>query len=94
LACFVGATTPWRIGIKQALGKLEVPGPLAPVVGEGGFHGLAVTLAHAERVVHPPPHHRDPFDRMLVAPAQLEGLTVMTIDPRFRDYDVPLFPFP
>jgi len=91
-ACFVSAATLWEIGIKRALGKLEVPAELAPVVAEEGFHGLAISFAHAERAACLPPHHRDPFDRMLVAQAQVEGLTLMTADERFRAYDVDIFP--
>jgi PIN domain nuclease of toxin-antitoxin system len=92
IACFVSAATLWEIGIKRALGKLEAPAALAPVVAEEGFHGLPVTLVHAECAARLPPHHRDPFDRMLVAQAQMEGLTIMTVDKRFREYNVPLFP--
>ena len=92
-ACFVSAATLWEIGIKRALGKLDVPETLAPAIAEEGFHGLPISLAHAERAACLPPHHRDPFDRMLIAQAQLEGLTIMTVDRRIRCYDVALFPF-
>jgi PIN domain nuclease of toxin-antitoxin system len=92
-ACFVSAATLWEIGIKQALGKLDAPQGLAPVIAEEGFHGLAIGLGHAERAARLPPHHRDPFDRMLIAQAQTEGLTIMTADSQFARYDVALFRF-
>jgi PIN domain nuclease of toxin-antitoxin system len=92
-ACFVSAATLWEIGIKRTLGKLDAPQALAPAIAEEGFHGLAISLAHAECAARLPPHHRDPFDRMLVAQAQIEGLTIMTVKKRLRPYDVALFPF-
>lgn len=93
VACFVSAATLWEIGIKRALGKLEAPASLAPAMAEEGFHGLPISLAHSECAACLPPHHRDPFDRMLVAQAQLEGLTIATVDQRLRRYDIALFPF-
>jgi PIN domain nuclease of toxin-antitoxin system len=92
-ACFVSAATLWEIGIKRALGKLDVPQGFATVIAEEGFHGLTVSLGHAESATQLPPHHRDPFDRMLIAQAQTEGLTIMTVDRTFALYDVTLFRF-
>lgn len=74
--------------IKRALGKLRAPSLLASVVVEQGFSPLAITAAHAECAGSLPQHHRDPFDRMLVAQAQLEGLAIVTRDPSFEMYDV------
>lgn len=92
-ACFVSAATLWEIGIKRALGKLDAPRTLSPVIAEEGFHGLTISLRHAELAAQLPPHHRDPFDRMLIAQAQTEGLTIMTVDRTFARYDVALFRF-
>ena len=61
-------------------------------VFDSGFEPLPISLAHAASVGNLPPHHRDPFDRMLVAQAALEGLTIVTRDPAFAAYEVPLLP--
>jgi PIN domain nuclease of toxin-antitoxin system len=84
----VSAASIWEASIKQALGKLDLPGSLRVAVDDEGFHPVAITLEHAERAGGLPDHHRDPFDRMLVAQAQLEGLTFVTRDPVFDAYDV------
>lgn len=84
----VSAVSVWEIGIKRALGKLEAPDALVTHISDAGFEGLSVSLEHAERASALPPHHRDPFDRMLVAQAQLERLAVVTRDRRFASYDV------
>lgn len=89
---YFSAASSWEIAIKQALGKIQFSGPLASVLPQA-FQDQAVTPlpvehAHAFRVAELPPHHRDPFDRMLVAQAQLEDLKLLTGDPRFREYDV------
>jgi PIN domain nuclease of toxin-antitoxin system len=86
----VSAASIWEAAIKAALGKLEVPESLATAVGEEGFEPLPITLDHAERAGALPPHHRDPFDRMLIAQALAEGLTVVTHDPAFEPYGVAL----
>jgi PIN domain nuclease of toxin-antitoxin system len=84
----VSAASIWEAAIKRELGKLEMPDGLAEVVVEEGFEPLPIRLEHAERAGALPPHHRDPFDRMLVAQAQSEGLTLVTRDPWFDAYDV------
>jgi PIN domain nuclease of toxin-antitoxin system len=84
----VSATTVWEIGIKRSAGKLRFDGSIADQVEANGFETLAITAAHAERAGALPPHHRDPFDRMLVAQAQAERLTIVTRDPAFDAYDV------
>jgi PIN domain nuclease of toxin-antitoxin system len=86
----VSAASIWEASIKAALGKLEVPEALATAVVEEGFEPLPITFNHAERAGALPPHHRDPFDRMLVAQALVEGLTVVTHDPAFEPYGVDL----
>ena len=85
---FVSAVSGWEIGIKKAKGRLVAPDNLAAVVGEKRFEHLPLTFDHAERAATLPPHHRDPFDRMLVAQAQAEGLTLVTHDSRIPLYDV------
>lgn len=86
----LSATVVWEIAIKRALGKLDVPaGYVASLLGYA-FVPLEITLQHAEAVEHLPHHHGDPFDRMLVAQAQVEGATIVSRDPRFAPYDVPV----
>lgn len=88
----VSAVSAWEIGIKRALGKLRFDGPLASTVGQGGFEPLTISLEHAERAGDLPRHHRDPFDRMLVAQAQVENLTIVTRNQQFAAYDVSVLP--
>lgn len=84
----VSAASIWEIGIKMALGKLDAPGDLPDRVLDFGFEMLPITAEHGWRVKLLPPHHRDPFDRMLIAQAQIEGLPILTADSAFADYDV------
>lgn len=86
----VSAVSIWEAGLKSALGKLEMPERLDHAAIEEGFEPLAVTFEHAERVGRLPWHHRDPFDRMLVAQAQVEELAIASRDSAFDDYDVPV----
>lgn len=88
---FVSAASGWEIAIKTALGKLSAD--LDEIVRtslEVGFEELPVTLVHARRVHSLPPRHRDPFDRMLVAQALEEGLTVVTHDALVVAYGAPI----
>jgi PIN domain nuclease of toxin-antitoxin system len=87
---FFSAVTPWELGIKRALGRIVIPDGLADALTACGFTPLPITPAHAERAPVLPPHHRDPFDRMLVAQAQLDALTLVTADDTLRSYDVDL----
>ena len=84
----VSAASAWEIGIKQAIGKLTGPHDLSTELATNGFTELPVTVAHALAAGALPPHHSDPFDRMLIAQARLEGLTLVTRDPRFAEYGV------
>ncbi len=84
----VSAASAWEIGIKQASGKLTGPDDLQTEVATNGFTELPVTLAHALAAGALPPHHADPFDRMLVAQSRLEGLTLVTRDDRLADYGI------
>jgi PIN domain nuclease of toxin-antitoxin system len=86
----VSAVSVWEAGIKVALGKLRLGRDLAVETSRHGFTELPVGFAHARAAGELPPHHADPFDRMLVAQAQLEGLTLVTRDPAFTPYRVPL----
>lgn len=88
---FVSAATPWELGIKRALGKLKMPEGLVDELESEGFVSLSITATHAELAPALPPHHRDPFDRMLVAQAQLETLVLVTADKALASYDVELF---
>jgi len=85
-AVYVSAASAWEAAIKQALGRLELPDRFEAGVEASGFEKLAVTFTHAERAGALPPHHRDPFDRMLVAQALEEGLTMVTHDTRLEPY--------
>lgn len=90
----LSAASSWEIAIKHALGKLPLPEEPATYVPErmrrSGVDGIAVDHAHALHVASLPSHHRDPFDRLLIAQAQLEGLVILTADPSFQLYDVEL----
>ena len=95
---YLSAASAWEIAIKHALGKLPLPDPPAIYVPDrmrlSGFEGLAVTHAHALAVAVLPPHHRDPFDRILVAQARGEGLTLVTADAALEPYDVSMVRVP
>jgi PIN domain nuclease of toxin-antitoxin system len=86
----VSAASAWEISIKKALGKLAAPDDLEHQLEAGGFEPLPISVAHAVAAGHLPRHHEDPFDRMLIAQALAEGLTVVTRDKRFYDYGIPL----
>lgn len=88
---FVSVVTPWELGIKRSLGKLSMPDGLVDVLESGGFTSLSITAAHAELAPALPPFHRDPFDRMLVAQAQLETLLLVTADKALASYDIEQF---
>ena len=85
---YVSAVSGWEIAIKTALGRLHPRRTVAEAILVSGFEELPVRLRHAEALGRLPPHHRDPFDRMLAAQALAEGLTVVTRDPAFGAYGV------
>jgi PIN domain nuclease of toxin-antitoxin system len=87
---FVSAVSAWEIAIKAALGKIVANAPLAEAIRDYGFSALPITLEHGDAVRALPRHHRDPFDRMLIAQAGVEGLSIVTADPQFAAYDVPI----
>lgn len=78
----------WEISIKKALGRLEAPDDLAEAVDAAGFTKRAITFADVHRLGSLPPHHRDPFDRMLVAQALEEGAPIVSCDPQIAKYQV------
>lgn len=84
----VSAAVIWEIRIKQALGKLEIPSNFLRVIRDQGFELLSITADHAYAAGDLPMHHRDPFDRMIIAQAKMEGLKVITHDMMFKKYDV------
>ncbi len=85
---FLSPVTVWEITIKQKAGKLAGPADLSERVRDMGFRELPVTHEHAIVAGRLPMHHRDPFDRMLVAQAIVEGLTFVTRNPDIHGYDV------
>jgi PIN domain nuclease of toxin-antitoxin system len=85
---FVSAATAWEIALKRAKGTLEAPGDISGWIEQNAFTPLPVDVAHAVAGAELPQHHRDPFDRVLVAQAQIEDLTLVTADAAIRAYDV------
>jgi len=75
---FVSAASVWEIAIKQGLGKLEAPDDLLDLIEQSGFEALSISSFHAEQAGRLPLAHKDPFDRMLIAQAQAEGLILVT----------------
>jgi PIN domain nuclease of toxin-antitoxin system len=88
----VSVASAWEMAIKRALGKLDIPNDLEQQISRHGFTILPISLPHALAAGALPRHHTDPFDRMLIAQAQLEALTIVTRDPRFANYGVPIVP--
>jgi PIN domain nuclease of toxin-antitoxin system len=84
----VSAATVWEIAIKRAIGKLRFDRPIVAAVLAFGFEILSVTGAHAEHAGSLPPHHNDPFDRLIIAQAYLEGMVLGTQDRLMQLYGV------
>lgn len=87
---YVSAASVWEVGIKRALGMLNVPDELFDIATDAGCRPLPISWAHAEAATALPLHHADPFDRMLVAQARAESLRLVTSDKRMRAYEVAL----
>lgn len=85
---FVSAATTWEISIKTALGKLTAPEDMDSIVEEEGFDKLPISLYHGQLAGKLPPLHRDPFDRMLIAQTQAEGLILITGDDIINQYNI------
>ena len=86
---YVSAVSVWEIAIKRASGKLIFRASAAKAIQKHSFIALPVTAEHAEWAGSLPPLHRDPFDRLLVAQAHLEGLTLVTVDEQILRYQIP-----
>src|SRR5688500_18024132 len=85
---FFSAASVWELELKQAVGKLELPAEWLDAAAASGFTELPVTAVAARESARLPWHHRDPFDRMLIAQAQRQSLRFVTRDPLIRAYDV------
>lgn len=85
-AVYVSAASAWEIAIKIGLGRLRPTRTVEQAAADSGFLELPVTFRHAELVAQLPAHHRDPFDRLLIAQAEAERLTLVTRDPVFQRY--------
>lgn len=95
-AIYLSAASVWEVVIKHASGKLRLPSPPDEYVptrlARENITSLAIETAHVLRLAHLPPHHRDPFDRIIIAQAQVEGLPIMTSDRLFDRYPVTILP--
>ena len=89
---FVSVASIWELAVKRASGKIDAPENLATLCREQSFALLGIEPFHAESAGSLPMHHRDPFDRMLIAQAQAEGLTIVTADAALRRYGVRTMP--
>lgn len=92
----VSAAVSWELAIKTAIGRLVLPEPVATYVpsrvAAANFVAIPIEHAHALAVGGLPMHHRDPFDRLLIAQASVLGLPIITADPQFERYDVQVLP--
>ncbi len=89
---YVSPASLWEVTVKQSIGKLSEQIDVAGEIRDSGFRELPITFDHAITAGRLPLIHRDPFDRMLVAQAQCEGLTLASRDPHIQRYDVALLP--
>jgi PIN domain nuclease of toxin-antitoxin system len=87
---FLSAVVAWELSIKQSLGSLTLNRPVSDLIHTHAMTELPVTIQHGEAVRNLPFHHRDPFDRLLVAQAMVEGLILVTGDRHLLDYGVPI----
>ena len=85
---FVSAATAWEIAVKRASGKLVASGDIAQWITDEGFLELAIDVSHAVEAADLPQHHKDPFDRLLIAQARLEEIVLLTSDQNVTRYDV------
>lgn len=88
-ASYVSVASVWEISIKAGLGKLPGLNDPEALINDARLRLLDIDISHAQQVAHLPHHHRDPFDRMLIAQAQVEGLTLITDDWKIEQYDTP-----
>lgn len=87
---FCSAASVWEIAIKKSLGKLKAPDCLAALLPQAGFRTLDITPVHAEAVSDLPGHHAGLFDRLLIAQARVEKMTLLTVDAQFSHYNISL----
>jgi PIN domain nuclease of toxin-antitoxin system len=87
---FLSAVTAWELSIKQSLGALTLLQPVSEIIHSHTMTELPVSIRHGEAVLHLPLHHRDPFDRLLVAQALVEGLILVTSDRQLLSYGIPI----
>lgn len=87
---YVSAASSWEISIKKRNGKLTGPDNIDSIVEQERFIKLPISLVHGELAGQLPDHHKDPFDRMLIAQAQTEKLTILTADEKIQQYDAPV----
>jgi PIN domain nuclease of toxin-antitoxin system len=87
---YVSVATAWELAIKLASNKLNLPVPVSKMAAAYGFSELLITFQHVELAAGLPFHHRDPFDRLLVAQALTEGLILVTSDRKLSEYGVPV----
>ncbi len=88
----VSVVSIWEIGVKRAKRRLDMPGDLEEMIAEKEFTALPLALRHSLAVESLPPHHHDPFVRMLVAQAQVEGLILVTSDREMHNYPISVLP--
>ena len=84
----VSSASLWECAIKSSIGKLDLPGDFFDSIPEAGYEVMPIRISHLNTYRTLPMHHRDPFDRMLVAQARSEGLTLISRDPEIEKYDV------
>lgn len=89
--CFVSSASVWEISIKSALGKLEIPDGYLLELKDEGFLELPIRWEHARMVKELPLHHRDPFDRILIAQSIREKLFLLTVDDEIKKYHEQLY---
>ena len=89
---FVSVVSPWELAIAKARGRLDPPEDLESRLERNRFKLLPVMLRHVPPIESMAHHHRDPFDRMLVAQAQVEGMTLVSVDHKLRQYPVAILP--
>ncbi|BCJ44613.1 twitching motility protein PilT [Actinoplanes ianthinogenes] len=89
---YISPATIWEVAIKQSIGKLEKPADLPERIRDSGFRHLDITAEHAIAAGRLPLIHRDPFDRMLIAQAQVERMTLVTRDAEIPKYDIDVLP--
>lgn len=89
---YVSIVSPWEMAIAKARGKMNPPDDLEMQLERRRFALLPILLRHIQAISSMPHHHRDPFDRMLIAQAQVDGLTIVSSDRKLREYPVSLLP--